>query len=189
VRSSLEERIDRAAVVAVVRVETLSRHPGWLDDSLRTHGRVEPIVVGHELIEAFKGADLLPDRLVTGFGGGDCGLPLQPAEDVLVIGTPEADGPHAGELRLSVCAGSRVLGVHSLLGARDQDEAGRRRWQAVLDAMRQNVLTGEPVHACVGHILQLVPPPPGPNDDALDCGDFLDGYGLPEAPPEISGEL
>lgn len=160
-RDSLAERLDRAEVVARVRVEALRFNPAFAevlhdDDSARN---AEPLWVEFTLVESLKGRLTDNTALVTGWGGGDCGLEIKPGMDLLVAGTPDD-----GVISVGHCSPSRPLPPLSLL-----EQAGRTAPMSDADryylgAVRDYLRRGEPIPTCVEPFHGVPPPPPPPGE-------------------------
>ena len=145
--TTLEEKLDGAEVVALVRIENARVNPEWIAELGKEEPsfRVRPILATFEPVEVFKGTLKQVKYLTSGYGGGDCGLPLIPGSDVLVSGT--SDGQ---TLSFGYCSASRPLHPYSI------GEASKKPWRrrssidaAYIEAVRAYLAARVPIHECV----------------------------------------
>ena len=143
---ALTEQLDRAEVVALVRVRSLHLNPAWVDEFDKEFAdfEVKPLHAEFEVVSVYKGSLDGVTRLATGYGGGDCGLSLLPGIDVLVAATP-----HDGRLDVELCSASRVFGPRSLTAHKRRPAWMPGRELAYLDAVQRYVLDGTPPHECI----------------------------------------
>ena len=158
-RDSLSERLDRADVVARVRVEALRLNPAYADvlRDEESDDYVEPLRLEFTLVEALKGRLMDHTVLLTGWGGGDCGLEVEPGKDLLVAGALDD-----GVIHVNYCSPSRPLPPMSLFEQAGRKARMRDEDRYYLGAVRDYLLRGEPIPACVDSFHGVPPPPPPP---------------------------
>ena len=146
VKRSLQERLDDAEVVALVRIDATRTSPDWVAQAANDFPSYEarPVLADLTLVETLKGDASGIETLATGFGGGDCGVNLIAGFDMLVSGTPQA-----GVLEVGFCGEYRILGPRSVLRW-PEPPALHARDAAYLHAVRGYLLEGTPLHACAG---------------------------------------
>jgi hypothetical protein len=143
-RASLQEQLDQAEFVAMVRIESTTVNPEWvaaigeeyLDFS------VQPLSAKFTMLETLKGDGGAVQQLSSGYGGGDCGVPLVPGFDVLVAGRSEAGG-----LIVTICSASRIIGLRSLLEGKATSALNSAN-EAYIESVRSYLLEGAPLHEC-----------------------------------------
>lgn len=160
-RDSLAERLDRADVVARVRVEAIRFNPAYAEvlRDEESDDYVEPLRLEFTLVESLKGRLTDDTVLLTGWGGGDCGLDVDPGKDLLVAGALDE-----GVIHVNYCSPSRPLPPMSLF-----EQAGRQVRTADADryylgAVRDYLLRGEAIPDCVEALHGVPPPPPPPGE-------------------------
>jgi hypothetical protein len=159
----IEERLDEADTIALVRVHRIELDRDWSGRPGATFASGFPLRAEADVLETLRGAPRATLQLRTGFGGGDCGVPLTPGDDVLLI----ASGTD-GEFELHFCSASRVLGRGSLLEAMGLP-APRSRERLYLQAVREYLAAGTPIHACLqGGVPPPPPPPPAPDAEPVE---------------------
>jgi hypothetical protein len=157
----LAERLDGSEVVARVRVEAIRFNPAYAE-VLRDEAPdefVEPLRLDFTLVESLKGRLTDDTVLLTGWGGGDCGLEVKPGEDLLVAGVPED-----GVIHLNFCSPSRPLPPLSLFEQAGRKVRMRDADRYYLGAVRDYLLRGEPIPECVESFHGVAPPPPPPGE-------------------------
>lgn len=177
VRTTLEQQLDDAAIVALVRIESTRVNPAWvaaLADEDAPH--VQPLLATFASVETMKGSLQQVQHLSSGYGSGDCGLPLTPGVDLLVAGNS-----HEGELVVSYCSASRAIGFHSLAIENGLASPLEGQPAAYLAAVRGYIGAAEPIPAC---LTSAGAPPPPPDEDGEDsnreCQEYFDSFTAPE---------
>lgn len=166
---SLSEKVDKASFVAVVRVETTRLRDGYAamleQEDLPREGWL-PVLADFVPVEVFKGSTSDVHALATGFGGGDCGEPLIPGHDYLVLGHPVN-----GEITVGMCSGAEWLGLRSLVAALPEADRWNRRSreQILVDAVREQITHGTVIPECLDNN-----PRPPPDIDKCDAPEPID---------------
>lgn len=166
--TAIEERIDAARTIALVRVRRVELDPTWqAGDNGFANGY--PLQAEADVLETLRGVPRTSLRLRSGFGDGDCGVPLVPGHDVLLV--EAADGE---TFDLDFCSASRLLGLGSLLAA-----AGRPVPPSLdrlfVQALRDYLAMRTPIHTCLRGGVPPPPPPPDadPSEAEPDCRALL----------------
>jgi len=154
--SSREDGFRNAEHVFIARIESV-RHvqqsPGRLIDA--TGRRVYPQMATFSLVERFKGDPKQVTALRTGYGGGDCGVPLIVGFEYMVL--VEDDGI------VSMCKG--FYGPHARWHERANDSAKtslKRFTASVEDFFRTGRPIADPPEPAYGIGDSFIPPPPPP---------------------------
>lgn len=138
----LEQMLDEAEYVAVVRIRTVALDPEW-QQSLSGVERREALTLDVEVVEEIRGK-FGPDVALSGhFDDSGCGLAAEPGTDLLIASTLIDD-----RLPLHRCSASMVLGRHSLYPKTDPRTRLDGPAAAYLAAVRLYVQANEPIHPC-----------------------------------------
>jgi hypothetical protein len=157
----VEERLDRAKTIALVRIRQVEINPAWRNQLDDAYQEASPLRAEAEVVEVLRGTPRSPVWVMGGFGAGGCSVPLLPGEDVLLVDVAQGD-----EFELHLCSASRLLGVGSLLEAAGKP-APRSLDRLYLQAVRDYLVDGTPLHACLRG--GVPPPPPPPDADPADA--------------------
>lgn len=176
VRRTIEQQLDDAEIVALVRIESTRVNAAWVAALADEDGpQVQPLLATFATVETIKGSLQPVQHLSSGYGSGDCGLPMTPGFDLLVAGTE-----HEGELVVSYCSASREIGLHSLAIENGLASPLQGRTAAYLAAVRGHIGAAEPIHPCLTSAGAPPPPPDGDDGDFRECLKYFEGFTSPE---------
>ncbi len=128
-RTTPEERFDGAPLVFVARitqVEDVATEPGWRmaqraeqdEDWEPTEGVDYGLRMRFEIEAAIKGDPSRLVTLITGYGGGDCGIPVMPGGTLLVATDNKG--------YVGFCSYSHVIRVHDCVGVLELEQLRQR---------------------------------------------------------------
>lgn len=134
-RLSLKQQLDQASLVMLVRVVETR-----LDvDSLKSVHSAGPVRAKFELAETLKGESKGKRELASWYGGGDCGVILQPGIYYLVVSNPK----DAAVVSLNTCSGTMEF------GASDPRGKAVTIGQLQLEAAREYLRSQKPIDPCL----------------------------------------